>query len=106
MKLRYLLPVLFVAACAPSMHWSKPGAGPDALYNDTAACRAYAYDRATAEQAGLLPEDPPSKLVMGSIGGGDESGMNARRMYRSAREYELLDHCLRGRGWQRVPDRQ
>ena len=94
-----MLPGLILAACAPASHWVKPGADAAALQNDTAACRAGAYERAAAEQAGLLPEDPPSKLVMGSIGGGDESGMNYRRQYRMAREYELIDHCLRGKGW-------
>ncbi|MBX3453320.1 hypothetical protein [Ferrovibrio sp.] len=109
MKPAYLLPLLLLAACAPATHWAKPGmsgsgADADALYNDTAACRATAYERASAEQAGLLPVDPPSKVVVGSSGGGDESGMNYRRQYRVAREYELIDYCLQGKGWRRVSD--
>lgn len=82
----------FIAACASTVEWTKPGATQQAIDADVKACRL------TAESVPTLPrpQTAPPAAGMSSPTGTD---LDADRQLQQA---QRVDACMRERGYQLV----
>lgn len=87
---RFFLPALLVAACA-APDWQRPGASPDEVREDFAACRAAAHER----MARAAPAAGPQVQLDPRFGATDPYRPAERRL----EEERLVDACMRAKGY-------
>jgi hypothetical protein len=90
----FVLPALLAAACA-APEWHRPGAPPDQVREDFAACRAAAAERMARAAAPAAPQvqlDP-------RFGATDPYRPAERRL----EEERLVDACMREKGYTLAP---
>jgi hypothetical protein len=90
-----LLLILGLAACAGASGWHKPGSDAEVLKRDLGDCQALAYDKV----ARTSPPAPPVTLDrrFGNLEGPDRSTESRLR------ELQLVDSCMRDKGYSLAP---
>lgn len=91
---RFLLAALLVAACA-APEWQRPGASPDQVREDLAACRAAARER----MARSTPAAAPQVQLDPRFGATEPHRPAERRL----KEERLVDACMREKGYTLAP---
>lgn len=82
----------FIAACASTVEWSKPGATQESMDADLKACRV------AAERIAALPR-PQTATPASGMSSPAGTDLDADRQLQQAQRVEA---CMRGRGYQLV----
>lgn len=91
---RFFLPLILVAACA-APQWQRPGASPDQVREDFAACRAAARER----MARTAPAAGPQVQLDPRFGATEPYPPAERRL----EEERLVEACMREKGYTLAP---
>lgn len=90
-----LLVILGLAACGGAVGWHKPGSDAEALKRDLGECQALAYDKVSRTS----PPAPPVALDrrFGNLEAPDRTAESR------IREQQLVDSCMRDKGYSLEP---
>ena len=101
MRRIFLLSVLLVSACAIGGAWTKEGATDAELRRDVAACRDQATDLTARDRR--IDEDIRASRVGGQLSSDISVFRNEVRDVSFERRYDqIVDRCMRGRGYTRA----
>lgn len=106
MKWVVVVPVLGLAACAPTTQWARQDTTEMQRVADERSCDQIAAEQALDESFASGPKYPPYRDTQFVIdAGGEDGGGGPTASYsrRGARQYELAIYCMEQRGYRLVP---